>query len=112
MNDLVKTFLEKEKSKDWFINDLRINLKWNDSKYIEMIGLINSILLEYKESFLIPKDLIYFFSFEINRIIGITNHESFFNLQIDMEKNEYIELVKKRISELEDMRDEFLYGQI
>ncbi|MEB3801515.1 hypothetical protein [Flavobacterium columnare] len=117
MNDLVKTFLEKEKSKDWFINDLRLNLEWKDSKYLEMINLVNSILLEFKESYLIPKDLIYFFSFEIDRIIGITKHPSFFDLNLssiktDVDRENYKNLVEKRIAELENMRDEFLYGEI
>jgi hypothetical protein len=117
MHELVKEFLKMEESKDWFVNYLRINLEWDDSKYVEMISLIMSILEEYKDSYLIPKDLIYFFSSEIDHIIGTTKHPSFFNLNLpsiksEADRNKYKEMVEKRVLELEDMRDEFLYGKI
>ncbi len=117
MNELVKEYLEREETREWFVNYIRISNVWDDKKYIEMISLIKSILKEYKDSYLIPKDLIYFFSREIDFIIEITEHHTFFNLNLPFiktgeDRKQYKEMVEKRVLELKDMRDEFLYGEI
>lgn len=40
MDTLIKQFIEKRDSDDWFTTDLRVNFIWDDSKYIEMIKLV------------------------------------------------------------------------
>lgn len=78
MDTLVKQFIEKRDSDDWFTTDLRVNLIWDDLKYVEMISLIKEIILKYRTNYLIPKDLIYFFSIEVDMIIGICRNDLFF----------------------------------
>lgn len=46
--DLIKAYHIKADSDDWFLYYLRLNLEWDDNRYLEMIELINSILNEYK----------------------------------------------------------------
>lgn len=113
MDTLIKQFIEKRDSDDWFTTDLRVNFIWDDSKYIEMIKLVKKIISKYRTSYLIPKDLIYFFSIDVDIIINICRNELFFNLssnKID-DHIKYKELVKKRITELEEMKYKVFFGE-
>ena len=92
---------------------LRVYLEWNDNRYLEMIGIINSILNEYKDSLVVPKLLVIFFFYEIDHIIGTASHPNFTNLNIPIiksatDRNTYKELIEKRIMELKEMRQEFI----
>lgn len=110
--DLIKTYHIKANSDDWFLYYLRLNLEWDDNRYLEMIELINSILNEYKNQLLVPKLLVPFFMFEIDQIISIASHPNFTNLNLSWIKNpedrkKYKELVEKRIQELKKMKYDF-----
>lgn len=111
--DLIKLYHNKENSIDWFPNYLRVYLEWDDNRYLEMIGIINSILNEYKDSLVVPKLLVIFFFYEIDHIIGTASHHNFTNLNIPIiksatDRNTYKELIEKRIMELKEMRQEFI----
>jgi hypothetical protein len=112
MNSLIVKYREYENKKDWFINYLRIHHEWDDEKYIEMISLINDILDEFKNNYLFPKDLVYFFSSEVDSILGTVENNAFYNyIPPTYTKKEYEELIEMRKKELIDLRDNFLYGE-
>lgn len=111
--DLIRTYHIKANSDDWFLYYLRLNLEWDDNRYLEMMNLINSIMNKYKNQLLVPKLLIPFFTFDVNQIIGIASNPNFTNLNISWIKNpedrkKYKELVEKRIQELKKMQADFL----
>lgn len=103
---------DRMNSPDWFTTDLRVNLVWDDTKYLEMIGLVNHILYQYRDSPLIPKILIRFFSFDVDMIAGITSNKLFFEVKSEKIKDSasYKTLVNQRIQELKEIRDSFLNG--
>lgn len=113
MDTLVKQFIEKRDSDDWFTTDLRVNLIWDDSKYVEMISLVKEIILYYRTNYLIPKDLIYFFSIEVDMIISICRNDLFFNVSSNIigDHTKYKELVENRISELEELKYKVFFGE-
>lgn len=85
--DLIRTYRIKANSDDWFLYYLRLNLEWDDNRYLEMMKLINSIMNKYKNQLLVPKLLIPFFTFDVNQIIGIASNPNFTNLNISWIKN-------------------------
>lgn len=113
MDTLVKQMIQKMDSDDWFTTCLRINLIWDDSKYREMMDLVKSIMIRYKSNYLIPKILIYFFSFDVDIIINICRNNLFFNVRSNniCDHSKYKELVEKRIIELEELKYDFFYGK-
>nr|WP_199000573.1 hypothetical protein [Flavobacterium sp. ASV13] len=112
MNNLIKEYRDSETQKDWFVNYLRIHNEWDDEKYIKMITLIQDIFSEFKESELFPKDLVYFFSSDVDFIIGIVENSFFFNfVPEEYTKEEYYSLIEIRKKELIDLRDTFFYGE-
>ncbi|GFI13630.1 hypothetical protein IMSAGC008_01163 [Muribaculaceae bacterium] len=100
-------------SDDWFTTCLRINLIWDDSKYREMMDLVKSIMIKYKSNYLIPKILIYFFSFDVDIIINICRNNLFFDVRSNniSDHSKYKEPVEKRIIELEELKYDFFYGK-
>lgn len=113
MDTLVKQMIQKMDSDDWFTTCLRINLIWDDSKYKEMMDLVKSIMIRYKSNYLIPKILIYFFSFDVDIIINICRNNLFFDIRSNniSDHSKYKELVEKRIIELEELKYDFFYGK-
>ena len=110
--DLIKTYHIKSDSTDWFLYYLRLNLEWDDNRYMEMMELINSILNEYKNQLLVPKLLVPFFMNEIELIIGIASHPNFTKLNISWikcpeDRMKYKELVERRIHGLKEMQNNF-----
>ena len=86
---------------------------WDDSKYIKMINLIKAIISNYQQNYLIPKILIYFFSFDVDMIFSICKNKLFFDIKSDTigNKIEYKKLVERRIMELEEMKNNFFLGE-
>lgn len=113
MDTLVKQMIQKMDSDDWFTTYIRVNLIWDDSKYREMMDLVKSIMIMYKSNYLIPKILIYFFSFDVDIIINICRNNLFFNVRSNniSDHSKYKELVEKRIIELEELKYDFFYGK-
>ena len=113
MDTLVKQMIQKMDSDDWFTTYIRVNLIWDDSKYREMMDLVKSIMIMYKSNYLIPKILIYFFSFDVDIIINICRNNLFFNVRYNniSDHSKYKELVEKRIIELEELKYDFFYGK-
>lgn len=113
MDTLVKQMIQKMDSDDWFTTYIRVNLIWDDSKYREMMDLVKSIMIMYKSNYLIPKILIYFFSFDVDIIINICKNNLFFNVRSNniSDHSKYKELVEKRIIELEELKYDFFYGK-
>lgn len=112
--DSVAQYEQMEASLDWFPNHLRVNLEWDDSKYESMIQNINDVLKDYADSDCFPKSVRYFFTSEIDHIIGTVTNELFLNKTIPngYTQNEFISLIEKRKSELLDLKSEFFYGEI
>ncbi|MBO5059141.1 MAG: hypothetical protein J6C10_06575 [Prevotella sp.] len=113
MDELVERLIEEMDSDDWFTTNLRVYMIWDDSKYIKMINLIKAIISKYQQNYLIPKILIYFFSFEVDIICSICKNKLFFDIISDIigNKIEYKKLVEERIMELEDMKKNFFLGE-
>ncbi len=113
MNELVNRLIEEMNSDDWFTTNLRVYMIWDDSKYIKMINLIKAIISNYQQNYLIPKILIYFFSFDVDMIFSICKNKLFFDIKSDTigNKIEYKKLVERRIMELEEMKNNFFLGE-
>jgi hypothetical protein len=102
-----------ESSKDWFPNYLRVYLEWDDSKYEKMIQNIKQVLEDYSDSDLFPKSVRYFFTSEIDHIIGTVSNELFLNKTHEgFTKDEFASFLENRKSELLDLKEEFFYGEI
>ncbi|MBM0653298.1 hypothetical protein JMN11_06380 [Capnocytophaga genosp. AHN8471] len=109
-NNLIQEFKEKHNSFDWFSKDLRLNYQWDDTKFSEMMSLINRIFSFYKNKDVFPKDLIYFFTSEIPFIIGIIENPIFLrSIPPGFTKESYLHLVEKRKKELLELRELFFY---
>ena len=100
-----------KESEEEFSYVLRMEYEWYDDKYQEMITLIRSIFEEYRERDVLPKSVIYFFTREIDLIIGIVSKDIFFNTIPDQyTREEFIHLIEKRKAELSDLKQKFFTG--
>lgn len=90
---------------------LRMNFRWNDLEYQRMIELIRNVFREYKDDVLIPKTVIYFFTSEIDFIIGTVSKDVFFTIAPEgFTMEEYEKLISKRKSELLELKKMFFAG--
>lgn len=90
---------------------LRMNFRWNDLEYQRMIELIRNVFREYKDDVLIPKTVIYFFTSEIDFIIGTVSKDVFFTIAPEgFTMEEYESLISKRKSELLELKKMFFAG--
>jgi len=106
-------FEKMESSLEWFPNFLRVKMEWDDSKYEKMIQNIQQIIEDYSDNDLFPKSVIYFFTAEIDHIIGTVSNQLFLDKHHNgYSKDEMILLLEKRKSELLNLKEEFFYGKI
>jgi len=104
---------QMEASPDGFPNYLRVNLEWDESKYQEMIQIVKTVLDDFSESDLFPKSVHYFFTAEIDHIIGTVSNKLFLrSTPKNLTKEEFISFIDKRKNELVELKEEFFYGKI
>ena len=98
-------------SEDEFSFLLRMNFRWDDAEYQRMIVLIRNVLREYRDEVLIPKDVVYFFTGEIDFIVGTVSKDVFFTIAPEgFTMEEYEKLISKRKSELLELKKMFFAG--
>lgn len=82
-------------------------------KYQKKIANIKDVLRDYSKSDVFPKSVIYFFTSEIDHVIGTVSNELFYRkIPSRFNLEEYIDFIEKRKKELIDLKEEFFYGKI
>lgn len=90
---------------------LRMHYEWDDEAYLLMISIVKSVMKEYEDKDVIPKNITCFFTCTIDLIVGIVSNDLFFNTTpSDYTKDEYINLVEKRKQELLAYKKQFFSG--
>lgn len=84
---------------------LRINAEWNEESYNKLFNILMSFFELCKKESEIPKDLDYFFTNTIDRIIGILSNPIFTqNNLIELNNTDYKKLILGKIDTLKKLK--------
>ncbi|MGG5508269.1 MULTISPECIES: hypothetical protein [unclassified Myroides] len=110
MKESLKKYLEYWDSDDNFFVLMRMKgFVWLDDEYLYMLNLIRTVLNDYKEDYLIPKQLVYFFCMQIPLLVRTMENPLFYiNPPAPYTDEEYKIFIGSRIKELVAMEENFI----
>ncbi|MGG5505571.1 MULTISPECIES: hypothetical protein [unclassified Myroides] len=109
----LEEYLLYENSDRMYLYRLRLTYLWDQKEFNYLVQLVRNVLKEFENNTLFPKQIRYFFTSDIDQIIGIVSNPLFIvNIPDSYDKSKYIDTINSGIAILNDLKEEFFYGEI